>query len=69
MGSIPIPGSSTESLHSSDIVDFLWHLKKQGYKDTTIEESYSKILKNIARNCDLNNPEAVSEFVGIHSLV
>lgn len=63
MGSIPIPGSSTESLYSSDIVDFLWHLKKQGYKDTTIEESYSKVLKNIAKNCDLNNPEAVSEFV------
>ena len=69
MGSTPIPGSKNESLYSGDLTSFLWHLKKQGYKDTTIEESYSKILKNIARNCDLNNPEAVSEFVGIHSLV
>jgi len=46
-------------LYSSDIIDFLWHLKKLGYKDTTIEESYSKIFKNIAKNCDLNDPEAI----------
>jgi integrase len=63
MGSIPIPGSNTESLYQNNIFDFLWHLKKQGYKETTIKESYSKVLKNIAKNCDLNNPEAVNEFV------
>jgi hypothetical protein len=62
-GSIPFPSSTTESLYSGDIIDFLWHLKKQGYKDTSIKESYSKILKNIAKNCDLNNPDAVNEFV------
>jgi hypothetical protein len=60
---IPIPGSSTESLYQNDIINFLWYLKKQGYKETTIKESYSKVLKNIAKNCDLNDPEAVNEFV------
>jgi integrase len=63
MGSIPIPGSNTESLYSCDIFDFLWYLKKQEYKETTIEESYSKVLKNIAKKCDLNDPEAVNEFI------
>ena len=63
MGSIPIPSSTTESPYSTDIVNFLWQLKKLGYKETTIKESYSKILKNIAKNCNLNDPEAVSEFI------
>jgi hypothetical protein len=63
MGSIPIPSSITESPHSTDIINFLWKLKKLGYKDTTIKESYSKILKNIAKNCNLNDTEAVREFM------
>jgi len=63
MGSTPIPGSRTESLYSSDILSFLWHLKKQGYKETTIEESYAKILKNLSGNCNLNDPETVVEYV------
>ena len=63
MGSIPIPSSTTESPYSTDIVNFLWQLKKLGYKETTIKENYSKILKNIAKNCNLNDPEAVSEFI------
>jgi len=38
-------------------------LKKEGYKDSTIEESYSKVLKNVAKNYNLNDSEAVNEFV------
>ena len=63
MGSIPIPTSITESPYSADIVNFLWQLRKLGYKETTIKESYSKILKNMAKNCNLNDPEAVCEFI------
>ncbi len=63
MGSIPIPGFSTETLYQNDIFEFLWYLRKQGYKETTIKESYSKILKNLTKNCDLNDPEVVSEFI------
>jgi len=35
-------------LYSGDIIDFLWYPKKQGYKDTTIKESCSKILIFVA---------------------
>ncbi|MFB0503348.1 MAG: hypothetical protein ACETWE_05910 [Candidatus Bathyarchaeia archaeon] len=63
MGSIPIPGSNTESLYSSDILSFLWYLKKEGYKETTIKENYSKILRHLARHCALNDPEAVKGYV------
>lgn len=59
MGSIPIHSSTTESLYSSDITQFLWELKKRGYKETTIVQNYAKILKQLSRNCDLNNPESV----------
>ncbi|MCW4022956.1 MAG: site-specific integrase, partial [Candidatus Bathyarchaeota archaeon] len=63
-GSIPFPTSTTVSLDClEDIVNFLWNLKKRGYKETSIKQTYSKVLKNIARNCDLNNPEQVSEFI------
>jgi hypothetical protein len=48
MGSIPIPSSNTETLQYSDITDFLLHLKKKGYKDTIIKESYSKIPMFVA---------------------
>ena len=63
-GSIPFPTSTTESPHKEDIVNFLWELKKRGYKETSINETYCKVLKNIAKNCNLNHPEQVSEFVG-----
>ena len=63
MGSIPIPTSKTESLYSTDIANFLWQLKKLGFKETTIKESYSKVLKNIAKTCNLNDTEAVSGFI------
>ena len=48
MGSIPIPSSNIESLQSGDIIDFLWYPKKNGYKDTGIQESYSGILMFVA---------------------
>jgi hypothetical protein len=62
-GSTPIPGFYTESLYSGDVASFLWHLKKRGYKDTTITQNYSKVLKNIAKNAPLNNPDAVLGYI------
>ncbi len=63
MGSTPIPGLYTPSLYSEDITKFLWSLKKQGYKDTTITQNYSKVLKNIAKSTQLNNPDAVLAYI------
>jgi hypothetical protein len=44
MGSTPIPGSNAESLYSSNIVEFLWTLKKEGLKESTIKGNYAKVL-------------------------
>jgi len=47
---------------SEDIVNFLLHLKKKGYSESTLL-GYSKILRHLAKNMDLNEPEEVSEFI------
>ena len=62
VGSIPIPSSTTEPLYS-DIAQFLWELKKRGYRETTIVQNYAKILKQLSKNCNLNNPESVLCFL------
>ena len=47
VGSIPIPGFYTKSLYSSNIAEFLWTLKKEGLKESTIKGNYAKVLKNL----------------------
>jgi integrase len=44
------------------IVEFLWHLKKEGYSQKTISV-YGKRLLQLARNCYILDPEEVKEFV------
>ncbi len=63
MGSIPIPSSTTSSLFSEDVVPFLWELKKQGYRESTIVQNYAKILKQLSKNCNLDKPETVLNFL------
>jgi len=62
MGSTPIPGSKTEPLYS-DIATFLWALKKEGLKETTIIQNYSKILRHLGKNCRLNDPDSVLSYL------
>jgi hypothetical protein len=62
MGSIPIPSSTTEPLYS-DIAAFLWDLRKKGYKETTIVQNYTKILKQLSKKSSLNNPDSVLSFL------
>jgi deoxyinosine 3'endonuclease (endonuclease V) len=38
-------------------------LKKQGYRESTIVQNYAKILKQLSKNCNLNNPETVLSFL------
>ena len=36
VGSTPIPGSTGKSLYSSNIVEFLWALKKEGHQASLV---------------------------------
>ena len=44
------------------ILEYLWHLKKLGRKETTIK-GYGKILNTLAKQTNILNPEAVLEFL------
>ena len=61
MGSTPIPSSNAEPLYS--IANFLWALKKEGLKETTIVQNYSKVLRNLEKNCSLRNPDTVLSYL------
>jgi integrase len=63
VGSTPIPGSNSESLYSNDISMFLWALKKEGLKESTIIGNYSKVLRNLAKYSSLNNPDSVLSYL------
>jgi integrase len=40
----------------------LWHLKQNGYADETIK-GYSKRLKHLEQNTDINNPQTVRGYI------
>jgi len=63
MGSTPIPGSTFQSLYSQDIAVFLWALKKEGLKETTIIQNYSKVLRHLSKNCKLNDPDSILSYL------
>lgn len=44
------------------IIGFLWHLKKEGYSKKTIEV-YNKRLLQLAKSCDILNPDRVKEVI------
>jgi len=61
VGSTPTPGSygTTQS-----ILDHAFHLKKEGYRKSTIT-SRVKALKGLSRKADLLNPEAVKVAISM----
>lgn len=61
MGSTPIPSSTTEPLYS--IANFLWELKEESLEETTIVGNYSKVLRNLEKNCNLRNPDTVLSYL------
>jgi integrase len=63
MGSIPIPSSYDPSPYKNDLAPFLWDLKKRGYRESTIIENYAKILKNLTKNCILDNSDSVLTYL------
>lgn len=50
-------------LVSYSIPNFLWELKKEGLKETTIVQNYSKVLRNLEKNCNLRNPDSVLGYL------
>lgn len=60
-----VAGELTTTKSSSDtrIADFLWYMKKQGYKETTIISRGVRLRRLIALGADLNNPESVKETI------
>jgi hypothetical protein len=42
---------------------FLWALKKEGLKETTIVGNYSKILRDLAKSCKLGDPDSVLSYL------
>jgi integrase len=45
------------------IVEFLWHLKKQGYREQTISSIGKRLRMLVKLGADLNDPETVKEVV------
>jgi hypothetical protein len=46
-------------------MDFLWWMKKQGYKETTIISRGARLRRIVSLKADLNNPESVKETIAL----
>jgi hypothetical protein len=53
-----VAGESTTAKSSIEakIIDFLWWMKKQGYKETTIISRGIRLRRLVSLGADLNNP-------------
>jgi integrase len=58
--------SSEAELHGK-IVEFLWWMKKQGYKETTIRGKSKRLSRLVKLGADLFNPESVKEVIAAQS--
>jgi integrase/recombinase XerD len=56
------PNQTSQMDVKGKILEFLWHLKKLGRKETTVK-SYGKILTALAKQTDILNPNAVLEYL------
>jgi integrase len=55
--------TTTKSNSEARILEFLWYMKKQGYKETTIVSRGVRLRRLIALGADLSNPESVKETI------
>jgi integrase len=58
-----VAGNIANTSSEAIILDFLWWMKKQGYKETTIIGRGVRLHRLIALGADLNNPESVKEVI------
>ena len=55
----------TKNNTKGKIINFSWHLKKLGRRETTIE-TYSKFVEVLSKKSDLNDPESVKLAIATH---
>jgi integrase len=62
-----VAGESTIAKPSIEakIIDFLWWMKKQGYKETTIISRGVRLRRLASLNADLSNTESVKETIAL----
>jgi integrase len=60
-----VAGESKTAKPSTEakIIDFLWWMKKQGYKETTIISRGVRLRRIVHLGADLNNPESIKETI------
>ena len=54
---------TAKSITEAKIIDFLWWMKKQGYKETTIISRGVRLRRLVNLGANLNNPESVKETI------
>jgi hypothetical protein len=57
-----VPTIGKDRTHQQRIVNFLFYLKKKGYRKSTLE-GYSDVFKYLARNIGIDDVEAVKAFI------
>jgi len=60
-----VAGESTaiKSSPEATILEFLWYMKKQGYKETTVISRGVRLRRLMALGADLSNPESIKETI------
>ena len=55
--------TAVNSNSEAKIIEYLWWMKKQGYKETTILSRGTRLRRLVDLGSDLNNPESVKETI------
>jgi hypothetical protein len=55
----------TEAELQGKIIEFLWWMKKQGYKETTIKSKGKRLMRLVKLGVNLLNPESVKEVIAV----
>lgn len=58
-------GSNGEAELHGKIIEFLWWMKKQGYKESTIVGKYSRLRRLVNLGANLLDPESVKEIIAL----
>jgi hypothetical protein len=59
---LPSPASAPNP-YTPDIAKFLCALKREGLKETTIVQNYSKVLRNITESSKLDSTDSVLSYI------
>src|SRR2546425_11530387 len=65
VGSNPTRPTINKPGTNGRVANYLIWLQREGYKPQTIQ-SHGEILRYLARNCNLSDPESVREYLASH---